>query len=89
MAQKTEPSNAKLFGNKIYSNNGKHGPFYIGLLNGLMPCGPLQAMQIYALGTGSFVMGAASMFFFSVGTVPLMFGFGVLSSILSKKSIIG
>lgn len=83
--RKLNPRMPKLFGNKIYSNNGKHGPFYIGLLNGLMPCGPLQAMQIYALGTGSFVMGAASMFFFSVGTVPLMFGFGVLSSILSKK----
>ncbi|OPZ85902.1 MAG: hypothetical protein BWY74_03785 [Firmicutes bacterium ADurb.Bin419] len=42
-------------------------------------------MQIYALGTGSFFAGAASMFFFSIGTVPLMFGFGALSSFLSRK----
>jgi copper ion binding protein len=61
------------------------GPFIVGLLNGLMPCGPLQAMQLYALGTGSFFAGALSMFLFSLGTVPLMFGLGALSSILSHK----
>ncbi len=61
------------------------GPFIVGLLNGLMPCGPLQAMQIYALGTGSFLTGALSMFLFSLGTVPLMFGLGALSSLLSSK----
>jgi sulfite exporter TauE/SafE/copper chaperone CopZ len=63
----------------------KKGPFYVGILNGFMPCGPLQAMQLYALSTGSFVRGALSMFMFSAGTMPLMFGLSALSSILSKK----
>jgi uncharacterized protein len=83
--RKFNPHMPKLFGNKICNNSGRHGPFYVGLLNGLMPCGPLQAMQIYALGTGSFFAGAASMFVFSIGTVPLMFGFGAVSSFLSSK----
>ncbi len=83
--RKFNPRMPKIFGKKIHNNNGKYGPFYVGLLNGLMPCGPLQAMQIYALGTGSFVAGALSMFMFSIGTVPLMFGLGALSSILSGK----
>lgn len=83
--RKLNPRMSKIFGNKIHNNNGKYGPFYVGLLNGLMPCGPLQAMQIYALGTGNFAAGALSMFMFSVGTVPLMFGFGAVSSILSRK----
>ncbi|MCR4437191.1 MAG: sulfite exporter TauE/SafE family protein [Clostridiales bacterium] len=83
--RKLNPRMPRIFGNKIHNNNGKHGPLYVGLLNGLMPCGPLQAMQIYALGTGSFLAGAASMFFFSLGTVPLMFGFGAVSSFLSGK----
>jgi sulfite exporter TauE/SafE len=78
-------STPKFLGNKIYSSAGKRGPFIIGLLNGLMPCGPLQTMQLYALGTGSFLAGASSMFLFSMGTVPLMFGFGALSSLLSSK----
>ncbi|MBM7583121.1 sulfite exporter TauE/SafE/copper chaperone CopZ [Caldicoprobacter guelmensis] len=83
--RKLNPRMPKIFGNKIHKGAGKYGPFYIGLLNGLMPCGPLQAMQIYALGTGSFVAGAASMFLFSLGTVPLMFGFGAISSLLSRR----
>ncbi len=83
--RKIKISTPKFFGNKIYNNAGKHGPFYIGLLNGLMPCGPLQTMQLYALGTGSFLAGATSMFLFSLGTVPLMFIFGAVSSLLSRK----
>lgn len=70
---------------RLIGRNEKRGPFLVGLLNGLMPCGPLQAMQIYALGTGSVLVGAVSMFFFSLGTVPLMFGLGALSSFLSGR----
>jgi sulfite exporter TauE/SafE len=61
------------------------GPFIVGLLNGLMPCGPLQAMQLYALSTGSVIMGAASMFVFSAGTVPLMFALGAVNSVLNAR----
>jgi hypothetical protein len=64
---------------------GSKSPVIVGLLNGLMPCGPLQAMQLYALSTGSPLKGALAMFIFSVGTVPLMFGLGALSSVLTKK----
>lgn len=64
---------------------GSNSPLYVGLLNGLMPCGPLQAMQLYALSTASPIKGALSMLLFSLGTVPLMFGLGALSSVLSKK----
>jgi sulfite exporter TauE/SafE len=66
------------------ASKGK-GPLIVGLLTGLMPCGPLQAMQIYALGTGSAMIGALSMFFFSLGTVPLMFGLGAISTMLGSK----
>lgn len=66
-------------------NQNSKNPFIVGLLNGFMPCGPLQTMQIYALSTGSFVMGSLSMLVFSLGTVPLMLGFGYISSILSKN----
>lgn len=61
-------------------------PFLVGILNGLMPCGPLQTMQLYALGTGSAFKGALSMFLFALGTVPLMLTFGALSGLLSKNS---
>lgn len=64
--------------------NKSGSPFIVGVLNGLMPCGPLQTMQIFALGTGSALKGSLSMFAFSVGTVPLMLTFGAVSGLLSK-----
>ncbi len=83
--RKINPRLPKFLGRKVHGSAGGKGPLYVGLLNGLMPCGPLQAMQLYALGTGSFAAGALSMFLFSLGTVPLMFGFGAVSSLLSRK----
>ncbi|PIR66940.1 MAG: heavy metal transport/detoxification protein [Parcubacteria group bacterium CG10_big_fil_rev_8_21_14_0_10_36_14] len=63
------------------------GPFIVGLLNGLMPCGPLQAMQLYALASGSIMRGALSMGIYALGTVPLMFGFGKFISLISQEKI--
>lgn len=67
--------------------SGKHesSSFVIGLANGLMPCGPLQSMQLFALSTGSPVMGGLSMAAFSLGTVPLMLGFGLLGGRLNQR----
>lgn len=59
--------------------------FIIGLLSGFMPCGPLQMVQLYALGTKSLVIGAVSAFVFSLGTVPVLFSFGLLNSVINKK----
>lgn len=67
------------------SNKNNNSPLIVGLLNGLMPCGPLQAMQIVALASGNPFSGAFSMFLFSLGTVPLMLGFGSFVSVLGKK----
>lgn len=83
--KKIVPRMPKVFRRKLAVSGKSRGPFYIGLLNGLMPCGPLQSMQLYALGTGSFLGGALSMFLFSLGTVPLMFGFGAVAGILNSK----
>jgi sulfite exporter TauE/SafE/copper chaperone CopZ len=75
-----------------YLFNDKHskkpnGPFIIGLLNGFMPCGPLQAMQLYALASGSMLRGALSMGVYALGTIPLMFGFGSFISLISQERI--
>ena len=84
--KKLNPRMPKFLSRKITAEKSmSKSPLIVGLLNGLMPCGPLQAMQIYALSTGSPFTGALSMLVFSLGTVPLMFGLGALSTILSKK----
>ena len=71
--------------NKSTCVNNHKNPFIIGYLNGFLPCGLLQTMQLYALSSGSFIMGASSMFVFSLGTVPVMLGFAYLSSKISER----
>ena len=70
---------------KIHAFHKRRTPFIIGLFNGLMPCGPLQSMQIVALASANVVTGAFSMFFFALGTVPLMLGFGSVIASLGKR----
>ena len=60
-------------------------PFIVGILNGFMPCGPLQSMWLVALAAGNPFVGALSMFLFSLGTVPLMLGLGSIVSALGRK----
>ena len=75
------------FGKNIISRSGRktRTPFFVGICNGFMPCGPLQSMQVVALASGNPLAGALSMFWFSLGTVPLMLGFGSAVSMLGKR----
>jgi sulfite exporter TauE/SafE/copper chaperone CopZ len=77
------PHMPKIFSKKIEERKTGRGPFIVGFLNGFIPCGPLQAMQLYALSTGSPIRGGISMFLFCTGTIPLMFVLGAVSSALS------
>ncbi|MFH1439212.1 MAG: sulfite exporter TauE/SafE family protein [Candidatus Woesearchaeota archaeon] len=71
---------------KSISTSKHSSPLVIGLLNGLMiACGPLQAIYIMAAGTGSMIEGAKLLFVFALGTLPVMLGFGFLTSFLSNK----
>lgn len=70
---------------KLAGLSGGRSSFVVGLANGLMPCGPLQSMQLYALSTGSAWMGAMSMLCFSLGTVPLMLGVGLVSGRMNRR----
>lgn len=80
------PGMPRVFAREIDKRQGEsNSPLIVGALNGFMPCGPLQAMQVYALSTGSAAAGALSMFLFCLGTVPLMFGLGAASAALGRK----
>lgn len=65
---------------------GNHSPLVIGLLNGLMiACGPLQAIYIFAAASGSAYYGALYLLAFGLGTLPVLLGFGVLTSFVSAQ----
>ena len=62
-------------------------PFITGILSGLfIACGPLQAMYLYAMGTGNFFLGASGLAAFGLGTLPVIIGFGSFTTAISHKA---
>ena len=55
-------------------NKPRTGRYYlqVGLLNGWLPCGLVYLALASALATGSILKSGALMFFFGLGTIPLM-----------------
>ncbi len=77
------PSFVNIFLNQ---NSKNKGPAAIGLMNGLMiACGPLQAIYLMAAASGSAYYGAIYLLAFGLGTLPVLLGFGVVTSHLSSK----
>jgi sulfite exporter TauE/SafE len=64
---------------KEYSHKGS---MITGALTFFLPCGFTQAMQLYAISTGSFTQGALIMGMFALGTAPGLLGVGGLTSII-------
>lgn len=54
----------------------------LGALTFFLPCGFTQAMQLYAVSTGSFIQGSLIMGLFALGTAPGLLGIGGVTSVL-------
>src|SRR3989338_6181041 len=59
---------------------GKTSLFLFGAATFFLPCGFTQALQLYVLGTGSFLTGALTMLAFSLGTLPALVSLGAFTS---------
>jgi sulfite exporter TauE/SafE/copper chaperone CopZ len=57
----------------------------LGALTFFLPCGFTQAMQMFAVSTGSFFLGALIMFLFALGTAPGLIGIGGLTSLFKNN----
>ncbi len=60
--------------------------FLMGMINGLLPCGFVYLALAGALAGGSIPNGAMYMFFFGLGTLPMMTGLSLLGGVLQAKS---
>ena len=77
---------AKFFGiGKETSEYSHKGSMLTGALTFFLPCGFTQAMQLYAVSTGSFTKGALIMGLFALGTVPGLLSLGGLSSVFKAQ----
>lgn len=72
---------SKLLGIKQEAKEYSHRSAFVGgILTFFLPCGFTQAMQLYAISTGSFIQGALIMSLFALGTAPGLLGIGGLAS---------
>ena len=66
------------------------GLFFIGLLNGLLPCGLVYLAIAGAIGAGSVLLGILFMVLFGLGTLPMMLlvsGIGNMISIAVRNKM--
>lgn len=68
---------------KLFARNSYPSLFFIGILNGLLPCGLVYMAIAGALATGNVISGTLFMLLFGLGTAPMMFGISVISSSVS------
>lgn len=80
----TLPPNMFNFFRKV--EHGFFAPIVVGMATFLLPCGFTQSMQVVALSSESFAKGSMIMFFFALGTLPvlLLLSFGSVSFAHSK-----
>lgn len=60
-------------------------PAFLGAMTVFIPCGTTLAMEALAISSGDALLGALTMFFFVLGTLPVFFGVGFLTTILGDN----
>lgn len=60
-------------------------PAFLGAMTIFIPCGTTLAMETLAISSASPILGAAVMFTFILGTIPVFFGVGFLTTILGDN----
>ena len=71
--------------NRIKESEHKLAPILLGGITFFLPCGFTQSMQLFALSSGSFWVGAFTMFLFALGTLPILLTLGIASSRAKNK----
>lgn len=90
-AKSLQPSMPKFIAKHAHGVSKVHHtltPFLVGIVTFFLPCGFTQSMQLYTLGTGSFLEGGVTMLVFALGTLPVLalISFSSLSIKNSSKS---
>lgn len=70
---------------KYLKRGGTSAFFATGLLNGFLPCGMVYLALIASLAMQSPIYGAAYMFFFGIGTIPMLLSVMVTQNMLGAS----
>ncbi|MDR0467653.1 MAG: sulfite exporter TauE/SafE family protein, partial [Campylobacteraceae bacterium] len=81
----TKPSIKKMF-NFFIKSKSILGLYFLGMLNGFIPCGLVYFFLISAVASSSVFYGAMTMLVFGIVTLPAMFGFGFMVGFLTQNN---
>lgn len=70
---------------KLFHSKSLLAPYFIGILNGFLPCGFVYIAILGASVTQGLVDGALFMACFGLGTLPIMYGVSVIGQFLNQK----
>jgi sulfite exporter TauE/SafE/copper chaperone CopZ len=87
-ARRFQPSMPRFVSKKALGATGLSStvaPALVGGATFFLPCGFTQAMQFYAVSTGSAVTGALTMLFFALGTLPVLAALSFTSLAVNTK----
>lgn len=79
------PKGTMKYWNTLKKSEHAMAPVLLGVFTFFLPCGFTQSMQLFAVSSGSFFVGGMTLAFFALGTAPVLFGIGVVSSKSQKK----
>ena len=68
---------------KMFAIRSFQSLFFIGMLNGLLPCGLVYMAIAGAIGMGGVVEGSLYMILFGLGTIPMLLGISLAGNVLS------
>ncbi|MBF0455587.1 MAG: sulfite exporter TauE/SafE family protein [Magnetococcales bacterium] len=71
---------------RVMAYHGRGRTFFLGIMTGLLPCTLHWAFQAKAMAVGSIGGGAAILLAFGLGTLPALWGFGLISTWLSQHA---
>ncbi|PLX28591.1 hypothetical protein C0581_01655 [Candidatus Parcubacteria bacterium] len=74
------PKGVMKYWNKLKQSEHAAAPVVLGAFTFFLPCGFTQSIQLFAVASGSFFVGGMTLAFFALGTLPVLFGVGVMSS---------
>lgn len=74
---------------RIVKNQSKSkdlfAPAFLGAMTIFIPCGTTLAIETLAISSGNAILGATILFIFILGTMPVFFGVGFLTTILGDN----
>lgn len=70
---------------KIMKSNNSFKLIFLGIINGLLPCAMIYTALINAINTGNPLLASLSMFYFGLGTVPMMLFIGFYARKISNR----